>query len=72
MLCLGHIDVLPYFLIILMFYYILGHRRTGSAVNDSLREDAVDMETNSFITELSALLRLMQVSAGFILSTSCQ
>ncbi|KAL8579445.1 hypothetical protein ACOMHN_026810 [Nucella lapillus] len=37
-----------------------GHRRQGSAANDSIREEPSDVETDLYINELSALLRLMQ------------
>ncbi|KAK7112146.1 exocyst complex component 7-like [Littorina saxatilis] len=37
-----------------------GHRRQGSAANDSIREEVADVETDLYINELSALLRLMQ------------
>ncbi|XP_025081121.1 exocyst complex component 7-like [Pomacea canaliculata] len=37
-----------------------GHRRQGSAANDSTRDDSADLEADLYISELSALLRLMQ------------
>lgn len=37
-----------------------GHKRTGSAASDSVKEEVVDVETDLYINELSALLRLMQ------------
>ncbi|KAK7469684.1 hypothetical protein BaRGS_00036313 [Batillaria attramentaria] len=37
-----------------------GHRRQGSAANDSIREESTDVETDLYINQLSALLRLMQ------------
>ena len=41
----------------------IGHRRQGSAANDSIREEVADVETDLYINVLSALLRLMQVRA---------
>lgn len=41
----------------------VGHRRQGSAANDSVREEVADVESDLYINVLSALLRLMQVRA---------
>ena len=45
----------------MFLYVILGHKRTGSNA-EIIKDDVCDVDIDVYITELTALLRLMQVS----------
>ena len=44
----------------MFLYVILGHKRTGSNA-EIIKDDVCDVDIDVYITELTALLRLMQV-----------
>ena len=50
----------------LAFFISIGHKRTGSNV-EIMKDDVCDVDIDIYITELTALLRLMQVMFIFSL-----